>query len=177
MSHSRCLVSDLDDTLFSTKDAVHTAYYEAGVKPETVTANWGRPWQQWCGVEAHSIKVRAYATYAKDSSLTPRTSAYDVASSLFNHHLAYVMVLTGASHEAAVTLLKRESVAAPLPLLGWSAGTIEKMLALKSVAKRHDETVYLDDDIMASLWVPNDVRFIHYDGQDAETLMKEIGWT
>lgn len=173
---TRCLVSSLDETLFRTKIAVTLAYERAGVDAVTFEVNWGRPWQSWVGIAEHSRKCEIYREYTATPLCTPKTSAYDVASHLLNQHKAYVSVLTSASHEAATSLLEREGGATAPRLLGWSMDVRQKMLALASVVKRYDEVVYLDDDAAATLWIPNEVRFIQYTGQDYDTLMTEIGW-
>lgn len=172
MSHSRCLVFDLDDTLFLTSAAVWESYQLAGVPLEVAKANWGRPWVTWCGIAEHSRKIDIYKQFIADSSRTPTTSAFAIARSTTN---ADVLVLTSASHYAARGLLDREQFNAKL--LAWSVTAAEKSTCLAGVCKRYEDLVYIDNDQSAIFWIPDAVRFIHYDGQDEAQLLKEIGWT
>lgn len=178
--HTPLLVCDLDGTLFDTQRAVVVSYGEAGVQADRVLEHWGEPWQTWCSIEEHSGKVRRYRSACENPDATPALPPLTVLRD-WQREGGATAVFTGASLEAASTLLKREGVHHEHPWnldhFRWSRTPDEKRADIQSMIDKGYRVVYVDDDDRAASWMPLDASLILYCGQTVEQLKEDIEWT
>lgn len=169
----RYFVFDLDGTLLDSRDAVRRAYLEVGVTmPDDA---WGTPWQSWCGIEEHSAKVRVYQRML-DAGEVPTLPSIDVVRELLAAK-ERVAILTGASHEALATFIKREELYG-VYLFGWSATRVHKKNKLAEVSRlpQRPHITYVDDEDVPWI-VPPTGTFVRYVRQSNEQLKEDIRWT
>lgn len=160
-------VFDLDGTLFDTRNLVRQAYLAAGViMPDDA---WGKPAGQWLpelvGFKRwHSVHERKTDIYLHmlRRDPPPRTPA---ASAMIELALSGVetYVITGASREAALTLL---SGFQPYHyrLIGANCDRSLKITKIRMLGRAH-ECVYVDDDLDACIFMASHgfrvVRYNH----------------
>lgn len=176
---SRCAVFDIDGVLIDSKKLVRRAYELAGVSmPDHA---WGLPWQDWLPElvakdDIRRVRVLKQQMYLKLlRSHVPRLPAADVASALEmeNHAVKYV---TGASADIAPYVLGALHLS-PSSLAASESDLAAKTGAARYMMRRGWRVVYVDDD--PNVRVLTVVPWVHYQGQDTETLRKEMeeAWT
>lgn len=141
-------VFDMDGVLIDTRKAVEAAYAKAGmIMPAHA---WGKPWQEWCPKEVHSLKQVYYpiclSLYARE------LPAFRVLRDLGGS------VLTSASQYAAE--LVQEYLRYPFHLIGTGCSTVDKITALRGIK---GGALYIDDDLRKGLTIMHGsgCRFVH----------------
>jgi hypothetical protein len=172
-------VFDLDGVLIDSKRIVIDAYRDAGVEaPDNILACEGVEWGQ---VTHHqrTIKNIRYVTRIGTETITwlPPLQVAGILKELGNW---MTIVMSGAPH-GTLSVLRKRSVAWPFRYGYDGLKTPDKMRKIASYATvtlpgrscADVRGVYVDDnDRFISL--PGGWRFIHYTGQPAEELLKEI---
>lgn len=169
---------DLDGVLVDSQSIVIEAYKRAGVKaPDDVFAREGTHWLQEYfkgdtqrAGEAHHAKNIAYLDYIGDA---PKLPPFDVARDLtFHGHV--IGVLTGAPIGTMYRLQRWDDQwrSFTINYEGNRFGNKEPRLRALSHMLPAARKVYVDD--RTSVQVPDDWHFIHYDGQSAVELNKQI---
>lgn len=172
------VIFDLDGVLLDSAGAIRYAYIDAGVNPPTnVLEHEGGTWlADEVGLErVDEIKARKAIVYQNliasgaVSTLPPFTTAKMLAGSGI-----HVIVLTGAP-AGTINAMKQWLSTNDWPFIGAfdNMKTPIKMLFMRKLLLAGKTGVYIDDQ-NRYIDTPPGWRFIHYTGQDADTLYEEI---
>jgi FMN phosphatase YigB (HAD superfamily) len=143
---------DIDGVLIDSRDIVKESYKKAGV--DMPNEAWGHPWQSWLpnvagsyyeAAQLHSKKTEIYVELLKNDG-TARKHALpfaEIARALERDPVTNVYYVTGASNDAATSILKELGLNVQ-NLVGSSLTTNDR----ESILKKLDATgVYVDDRI------------------------------
>jgi FMN phosphatase YigB (HAD superfamily) len=187
LSSQRHYAFDLDGTVFDTRHHVEAAYASVGVMMPA--GAWGRTWEEWLipqcdgdrllASQLHAKKVQVYDQLLQDQP--PELTAAGELLLLMSTKERVLgadfetSVMTGASRGAMNRLLAQ-------------AGIVTRSLAHLTVEQKTERlrllshgrcrVTYVDDDVVALAVMrqklPANVRLIHFHGQDALALRKEV---
>lgn len=146
---SVCSVFDLDGCLIDSRQAVREAYRRAGV--EMPPGAWGRPWRDWLihaceddedeARRVHNIKNEIYPEMIRRHARQLPLATYMAA--LAERGLS-CWVITGASHDAAVSALSFLGFDDSL-LNAWELDVRGKERKLIEIARHFSVGTYFDD--------------------------------
>jgi FMN phosphatase YigB (HAD superfamily) len=143
---------DIDGVLIDSRWIVKESYKRAGV--DMPNEAWGHPWQTWlpalagsydAAVDIHTRKTATYVDTLRTNGVVNRCELpfAMIARALERDVLADVYYVTGASHEAATTILDELGLDSS-KLLGSSVTTADRESIFKKLSGRG---VYVDDRI------------------------------
>lgn len=151
---------DMDGTLVDSREAVTAAYRDVGINlPRDA---WGKPWQEWLPAmvgpgtlaetaeRAQALHSAKNARYRNHGHLLRPLPTLDVLR-YYAAHRARVVVLTGASVEAAIHVLAKLRVSDLVVQLNCGMTLNEKARTLKVLTHTYGGTgIYFDDDLNAA---------------------------
>jgi hypothetical protein len=162
-------VFDLDGVLIDSKRIVIDAYRDAGVEaPENILACEGVEWGQ---VTQHqrAIKNVCYVNRIGAEMITwlPPLQVAGILKELSN----WMTVVMSGAPSGTLSVLRKRSTAWPFRYGYDGLKTPDKMRKIAGYVGMRG--VYVDDNDRF-IDLPDDWRFVHYTGQLAEELLKEI---
>lgn len=171
-------IFDLDGVILDTRQLVQFAYRRAGANPpDDVLTSEGSSWlADQVGdreSEIRAIKNRHYVTFLGSAPTLP---GYDAAQRLwFDGVLVGLLTAapSGSLQQLRLFFYDDLGVKWPFILFSEEQRTPSKMAIIRRLADQGFSGVYVDDQ-NKFIDLPDTWKFIHYTGQDSETLYHMI---